>query len=72
MSDVVVRTQILATATGSVGASNFIQDAYSPIFVETEGASREDPFFRVSPAIAVGDSYLSELSELPDIAPPKK
>ena len=72
MSDVIVRMQVRASPTGSRGVEDIIQSAYSPMFAETDGALQEDPFFRVSPAIAVGDGYLSEVSERSDMAPARK
>lgn len=60
MVDVIVRMQARASPTGSRGVDDIVQTAYSPMIAETNGAFQEDPFFRVSPAIAVGDGYLSE------------
>ncbi len=72
MSDVIMRMQVRASSTGSRGVEDIIHSAYSPMIAETNGALHEDPFFRVSPAIAVGDRYLSEASEVSDTAPAKK
>ena len=72
MSDIIVRMRVSASLTGSRGVDDVIQSAYSPMIAETNDASQGDPFFRVSPAIAVGDSYLSKATELPDMALIKK
>lgn len=72
MSDVIMRMQVSASPTGSTGVDDIIQSAYSPMIAKTNGALQGDPFFRVSPAIAVGDGYLSEVSEQSDMAHARK
>lgn len=69
MVDVIVRMQVRASPTGSRGVDDIAQTAYSPMIAETNGAFQEDPFFRVSPAIALGDGYLSEALASEKIVP---
>ena len=72
MPDVIVRTQVRPSSTGSTGTTNGNgKSAYSPAIAETNAVTQRDPFFRVSPAIAVGDGYLTEMSESPGALAPR-
>lgn len=60
MSTHVVIIETQPASTVSCGRSDFDEDAFDPRLATTNGTFPDDPFFRISPAIAVGDAYVNE------------